>query len=316
MADVVCIGFACIDVMMRGITVDVKEKKAEIQFDDYLSAIVETDLAVGGDAGNEAICMAKLGVNVQLIAGIGRDVPGRFLSLLAQEQGVDMSRAIVHPTAKTGVYTNLLQEVGERFYLSETTSPSRDFMPDLSAISDAKIVTLGSLFIPPLLNVEKALSIVKAAKSSGAVICADVKQPEVENPLAYYDAVWPYVDFFFPNEIEGRQLTDETHPDKMIDAFLMHGIKTVILKLGQEGCIVATKKTRTRLPALKANVVDTTGAGDAFLAGFCTAYLANESVVDCCKFGSAVSAVVIEAVGATTGLMNRAQINTRLKSAN
>jgi sugar/nucleoside kinase (ribokinase family) len=102
----------------------------------------------------------------------------------------------------------------------------------------------------------------------------------------------------FPNLAEGRLLTGEDDPDAVAGALLAdHPV--VALKLGEEGALIAARDgTRLRLPSVPAEVVDTTGAGDAFCAGFLTAWAANRPLDECARAAVSAAARAVATVGA------------------
>lgn len=308
MADVVCAGFACVDVQMKGFPV--KDNKPDFEFSDYIH-FVQTELSVGGDALNEAMALAKLGCDAQLMTGFGSDNAGMFLRTMVQQSGVDMSPSVQHPTAKTGISTNLLQADGERYGLAEHVSDAAYFDPDIHAFQGARVVTLGSLFYAPFDDPALALRIVCAAKQAGAVVCADVMPPEGKT-LASFAYVLKQIDYFFPNEVEAHMLTGETEPQAIVHKLLSFGIGTVILTLGPKGICVANQSETFTLPSFPVEVVDTTGAGDSFLAGFTAGLLDGKSLRDCCLFATATAACNIGSVGATAGIRDRAQVEACL----
>ncbi|MBA3534201.1 MAG: ribokinase, partial [Ardenticatenales bacterium] len=109
----------------------------------------------------------------------------------------------------------------------------------------------------------------------------------------------PHLDLLLLNEDEGEKVTGEQEPDAMIEALLASGVQSVILKQGEAGCRVEGKLGPLRLPAFPATCVDSTGAGDAFVAALLAALARGNPFVEALHWASAAGAANVEAVGAT-----------------
>ena len=120
---------------------------------------------------------------------------------------------------------------------------------------------------------------------------------------------------FFPNEREaayytgftGRELTEDDFFE-MTEIFRGSGIKNVIIKAGADGCYVNGQEGRFHLPALPVEVVDSTGAGDNFIAGFASELLRGSSCEDALRFANACGGICTTMIGAGTALKHRAQV--------
>lgn len=138
---------------------------------------------------------------------------------------------------------------------------------------------------------------------------ADTKLPNF-NKLSIDDFAdsLPMIDYITPNQDEGRYCTGEDDPGKMTDVFLEKGACNVIIKLGGRGCFFKNQDDELLLPAYGIDVVDATGAGDNFLAGFASEILRGESVREALAFANACGAISATAVGAGTALRDREQV--------
>jgi len=113
----------------------------------------------------------------------------------------------------------------------------------------------------------------------------------------------PYLDIFMPSTNEARYITGKDDPVEMAEVLLEHGVGLAMIKLGEKGAYVKEKNSEGFfIPAYKGKVVDTTGAGDSFVAGFLSRYIKGQSVYDCTVFAIAVATHCISEVGATTGI--------------
>ena len=115
-------------------------------------------------------------------------------------------------------------------------------------------------------------------------------------------AVLPMIDYIFPNDTEAAFLTGiDGSYEEMAEALLEQGIRHVVIKAGEQGIYAAASESGERfmLPALKVPVVDTTGAGDNFVAGFMEGLLRGADFRECCEAGLEAAALSIQHLGAT-----------------
>lgn len=116
------------------------------------------------------------------------------------------------------------------------------------------------------------------------------------------------IDCITPNEDEARYFTGKEEPAEMADVFLGHGVKSVIIKRGAEGCLYKSAEGALSLPAFDIHAVDATGAGDNFVAGFVSEILRGASHADALRFANACGAICTTAVGAGAALQSRSQV--------
>ncbi len=303
MFDVVCIGFGCVDVLVRG--VEVNNDIAAVKFDSAGSYLASVVVSHGGDAMNEAITASKLGSRVKLVIGIGNDDSGKYLISSARQAGVDISDIVILDEKETCVSTNLIQESnGERYYF-RTEEPFVNYSWNNSVIDGARIVSLGSLFIPPFHDADVVRDTLGYAKSIGAVTCADTKLIENADSLKSMLAIFSDIDYFFPNYDEGVKLTGETDPKRIIVKLLDYGVGNVVLKLGGDGCVYGSAKEVVKIRPIASKMIDSTGAGDSFMGAFMAALASGMTPLDCAKFGNVVASRTIREVGASKGIPSR-----------
>ena len=110
------------------------------------------------------------------------------------------------------------------------------------------------------------------------------------------------VDWFLPNESEGRCMTGKARAEEMLEVFAGRGARGVAIKMGAEGAVARKGGEVVRVKALRVDVVDTTGAGDAFNAGFLHAFLAGLPVEACLERGVICGSLSTRQAGALEGL--------------
>ena len=180
-------------------------------------------------------------------------------------------------------------------------SPSRIQVSGTSAPARPKVISLASLFRAPFDTPEKIRDIVSEAKKSGAVICADTKLPTFRTiQLSEIADILPMIDYIFPNEREAAfysgygpeaagNRTDMIYSE-IADVFLGYGVKHVVVKAGPDGCYAKDTGGFFHIPALPVKAVNTTGAGDHFVAGFISALLDGNGFRECCISGTGCAA--------------------------
>ena len=255
----------------------------------------------GGSAANFSLACARLGSGVQLFGKVGDDVFGTYVLVELDENGVDTENVSL-TNKKTGMTFAMLQGAERSFitFRGENATYSLDDIP--VANIDAEIVHLPSYFLLDGLQ-RHYVTLIDLLHAAGLKVSFDTGWDprgfthETVGPL--HD-ILPLVDVFLPNIDEARGilgLGPAVGPDRAAEALLKMGVKTAVVKMGEGGCWVADKNTSGFIPAFKVDVVDTTGAGDNFAAGFITAYIGGKSVREAAVIGSATAALKIEGIG-------------------
>ena len=275
------------------------------------------EMSFGGDALNEAVALSRLGKKVQWVSNVGDDDAGKKILSYATENGVDVSGVKVAADLATSITIVLVEKSGERFFLTNPQGSMRKLAEeDISPHVDnmGEIVCLASMFISKVLDIAAAERIFKKIKAAGKILAFDMKYPHYGETLQDMAGMLSNADYFFPNEDELATLTGETDIYKNIDALLNYGLKCAVVKRGGKGCIIATKETQIEIPAYHVEkVIDTTGAGDCFAAGFLYALSEGWSLEDCGKFACAVASCSVEEVGAVAGVTSLEKVMRRFK---
>ena len=300
--DLICVGIALIDAIIRGFDpnpVSASGYRAE-----------SCSLNVGGEAVNQSMAAAKLGLRTGIVCALGEDMAGEMIIQALSCSGVDCGRIIRSKDHPTPVTTMFVHADGSR--KSITNSSHRfQFHPEDKAerFSDARALMLGSLFRAPFDDPRIIFYVLSAAKASGQIVFADTKLPNgrVLRLEDLRDSL-PLIDYLTPNEDEARWFSGKESPDDMADVFLNCGVRNVIIKLGAKGCLFRNAQERILLPACDIRAVDATGAGDNFLAGFASETLRGASHGDALRFANACGAICATAVGACTALRSRDQV--------
>ncbi len=307
--DVVIVGAAITDLQIRPVTTDIARQASW-----PAEQMVWT---TGGDALNEATILTRLGHSVRLISCTGTDAPARMILDHCARNGIDTSWIRQDPAKTTAINVGLIWEDGERTFINNRNGSLWTFGPedvDLSAVSDARILSFASFFNTPRLDRSFLLPLFRQARDQGMIICADMVASKRGETLEDLRDVLPLVDFFFPNYPEASALTGKSDPGEIADALHGLGVKNVILKIGSRGCLVRNADSRFVVPAYPhAACIDTTGAGDNFASGFLCGLLEGMSLRECAQMANCTASIAIEHVGATTGVTDRTLLDARYR---
>ena len=273
----------------------------------------------GGDALNESIILSRLGHRVHLISRIGADMAGEMILGLCQREGIDTSGIQKVDGIDTGVNVVLVEENGERSFITSVGGSLRKQEPTdvvIPKLPKARILMLASIFTYPAFTADEMVRIFREAKEAGYLVCADMTKCKNKETLSDIAPALKFVDYIFPNLEEAAMVSGLTDPGEIVKAFLAAGVGTIVLKLGKEGCLIGTLRENTvdtvLVPAVPdAQVVDTTGAGDTFAAAFLSGLLEGKSPKECAAFANRAAAVTISEFGATTALKGREQITVQ-----
>jgi len=299
---VVVLGIVCADVIARPVN--------SMPGRGLLVPVDQLELHTGGCATNVGIDLARLGVACSVLGKIGRDGFGDFVLHTLEQEGVDtrgLRRADGVQTAATVV---LVGPDGERSFLhclgANATFVAEDVNMELVRSADILVVA-GSLLMPKL-DGESTAEILRTARECGAVTLLDTAWDASGRWMKSIDICLPFCDYFLPSEAEAAMLSGVTEPEAMATSFVAHGARNVIIKLGDKGCLLRTEDgviEHVAAPAI--SVVDTTGAGDAFVAGFTAGLVHGWNASRCTHIAVTVGAMCVTATGASSGVRSFAE---------
>jgi len=264
---------------------------------------------VGGDAANVAIALSRLGADTVFSGLRGKDLYGEFLAGSLKEAGVDIRGLREHPVMGTGVTHILIEPGGERHFVvyKEKINDALDYSflsEDLIAESD--IVYLGSCMSLKAMDNGGTAELFKKAKSLGKITITDFgANVEMRGDywLKQFDPVLRNCDILMPSLGEARALTGKQELPEIRETLSVYGIKTLVVKMGEQGCYLTDFKDEWNIPTFgEFKPVDTTGAGDCFVAGFIRGIIEGWTSQAAAVFASCVASHNITRVGATAGV--------------
>ena len=294
--DVLCVGQLVADILAKPVD--------EINFNIDTKRVGHISLKNGGDCLNTAIDLAILGNSVGFAGLVGDDSFGEYLLKTIKDYGIDARGLRILPQTSTSAVIVLINDKGERTFLySGGTNDLFSFEHvDTALIDECKVVHVGGTFLLPSFDGDGAARVFQLAHSKNKLTSMDVTWDTTGRWLSVIRPCLAHLDFFMPSYKEAKEITGNENPEKIAVFLRNEGVKFVIIKLGENGCYVLGPDGGFYHKAYDVEVVDTTGAGDSFVAGFLTGVVKNWDLRRCAQFASAVSAHCIQYLGATTGI--------------
>lgn len=298
MFDVACVGILVADAISR--TVDGLPESGKLQLVDKI------ELYTGGCAVNAAIDMARLGLNAAVIGKIGNDGFGKFMTAALREEGVNAEGLRVDDTAGTSASIVAVDSGGERSFLHCLGANAEFGIDDIdyNIIKNSRMVFVAGTMLMPRFDGAQCAQFLKKVKEIGKYTVLDTAWDSRGRWMNVLGPCMKYIDLFIPSIEEAAMLSGREKPEEAADVFLSMGVKTAVIKLGKEGCFIKNSYgEKYQIPTYsKINAVDTTGAGDSFVAGFLTGLTKGWNLYECGKFANAVGTHCIMAAGASTGI--------------
>jgi sugar/nucleoside kinase (ribokinase family) len=263
-------------------------------------------LQIGGCAANFVIDLAKLGLKSTIIGKIGDDNFGKFILETLNSENVDATGLKIDKNVSTSASMVMISGDGERSILHSFGANAKFGFSDinLDVIKNSKILLIAGTFLMPDFDGEGTQKLLKYAKEHNVLCCMDTAWDSKGQWMKKIESSMQYLDWFMPSYDEAREMSSKTDPEEIAQFFHSLGVKNVIIKLGNKGCFVKPGNEKGyRVPAFeKVQVIDTSGAGDSFCAGFITGLYKGWDIAECAKFANAVGAHCIMQIGTTTGI--------------
>lgn len=303
MFDVACVGILVADVVAR--TVRTLPEAGKLTLTDHL------DLHTGGCAASSAIDMARLGLRTAVSGKIGADGFGAYMRQALRANGVEDAFVMDDPKEGTSASVVLVDAQGERSFLhclgANGTFTDSD-VPD-ALLSSSSIVFVAGTMLMPSFDGEPCARVLQRARRLNKATALDTAWDSKGRWMDILRPCMSHLDFFLPSYDEAVELSGEHDPERIAQLFLDMGVGTVVIKLGPEGCLVQNRDISSRVPGYAVpHVMDTTGAGDAFCAGFLTGVVQGRPLEICGKMGNAVGALCVSGVGASSGIRSMDQV--------
>jgi ribokinase len=307
MPDVVVLGDTNVDVIGHFASYPAKGQDALAHSSEF---------HCGGSAANTAVALARMGLEVSLISRVGAD-PWVWNALNRLEKaGVLLAGLQRDPEAMTGLMYVIVTPDGERTILGHRganvfTNPNQIREED---IRDARLFHLSGYALLADPQHSAALLALEIACRHGLTMTLDPGMSVPQPVLDEMRALLPVFNILLPNLSEAQRLTGLTLPEDCAGALLAAGVEVVALKLGQDGCLVASREAQFHMPGFVVEALDTTGAGDLFAAGFIAGFLGDQDWPCTAVLANAMGAMAAARVGAEIPLLMGQQLLDLLHS--
>lgn len=298
--DVLVIGTTCLDVKARPL--------APVQ--PGISNPASIRLSPGGTARNVAENLARLGVRVALLSAVGNDLAGQRLMEHTSLAGVDVSRVIYSPDYSTGIYLALYTQEEQHGYLLDDVAQLKAATPEYinnykNLFRHAKMVMLDGN-----LDTETIAAALALAKRFGVPVGVDPATVR----RAY--ALRPYISEFSmitPNVTEAQALCDcsiskEGDALEAARGMVAQGVDIAIITMADQGLVYATSEANGHIPAIRCEVKDWTGAGDALSAAVIYGLINEMPVDDCMRLGVAAATLTLKSAESVNPEMSLEQL--------
>jgi len=261
--------------------------------------IIDFQEACGGSAANAVVGLARLGLKTGFIGKVANDREGRLLLDDFKKENVDTSGIIVSEGGRSGVVMGYVDQRGERaLYVDPGVNNSLEFDEiNLEYASRTKFLHLTSFVGEKPFQAQKKL----VKKLPDVKISIDPGALYAKKGLTPLRPIIRRTFVAFPNGIELKLLTGQDYK-KGSEILMKEGVSIVAVKLGKKGCYVTDGRESHLIKPYKVSIVDTTGAGDAFCAGFLCGLIENKDLYECGRLGNFVASRCITKIGARTGL--------------
>lgn len=306
MSDIACIGICTVDAIGR--TINEYPSPGGLRlFDDLV-------ITTGGNAVNCSIALARMGIACDLVIKVGDDMLGRFVLAEAQRYGISTEGVIRDTSGTTTPFTFVcVHGDGQRSFLHTmgTNATLRYEEIDMTLVRRAKFCFVTGTMIMTALDGEPTAKLLREARTAGATTLLDTVYVEAaSNWATAVEPCLPHLDYFIPSEPEAAAITGQADPARMADCLQAKGCRNVVIKMGPAGAFWReTTGRQGHCPAFAVpKVVDTTGAGDCWSAGFLAGLSRGETLAEAVDLGNATAAFNVQAVGASTGIPSLPEI--------
>ncbi len=284
-----CVGQMVADIIAKGVR-RIPEKGVA----DFIESVT---MKTGGCALTCAVVMDRLKAEVAIFGLLGEDPQGKFILDSISGTGIDLRGVRRSANVSTTTSVIVTDARGERSFLYAPGSVEAFGAGDI----DMDLLEACDLWHFPGVSKLTSLdlrSLLKRGKELGKILTMDT---DYDATGRWYENIAPYLeylDYFLPSYDEAQRIAALSDPVEIAKFFLDKGVGHVVVKLGPEGCLGMDARDFIEIPGYTVPCVDTTGAGDSFLAGFLVGVTRQWDLKHCCRFANACGALSVMEIGA------------------
>ena len=303
--DVSVVGLYILDVLGRPVTA--------IPEGGGVDFIEEIRLTVAGTAGGTVVDLAKLGLSCQAVGAVGSDEKADFVIARMEQFGIDCANMARVEGVDTSATILNVRPDGERPALhargaSDHFEVTADMLP---RVLDCRFLHLGGTGLLAKMDGDPSRALLQAAKEAGCVTTWDLVGAGPDT-WEFVEPLLPHIDYFIPSIEEAEILSGIKGLEENIRFFQDRGVTCPVLTLGGDGAMVAMGEERIHVPVYDIEVIDTTGCGDAFTAGFIAGLADGRELAECAHLGTASASLVAGGLGSDAGIVDRAQVEAAM----
>lgn len=303
---VIGIGSALVDILTQIDNDDIlKElnipKGSMMLVDEKSSAVIgkrlekhESSMAPGGSAANTIHGLAKLGIEAGFISYVGNDDTGKFFEDSMNSVGV--KPFLFHTETASGTARTIISRDGERTF---ATNLGASLELNENVITAELFKNWDYCYVEGYLIANRPLfkKTIITAKESGCKVVLDLASYNVvEENRDFLNELLPQVDIIFANEEEAKSLTNSSAEESL--EYIASKVETAIVKVGKRGSLIKRGEERATIGCNKVEVIDTTGAGDMYAAGFLYGLINGYDLERCGTIGNHLAESIIQVIGA------------------
>jgi 2-dehydro-3-deoxygluconokinase len=281
-----------------------------------LAEVGQFSVGWGGDTSNFAIAVSRAGGRAGYLTRLGDDEFGESFLRLWSSEGVDTAYVVKDPSSFTGIY--FISRKGSKHFFtyfrknSAASLMTPDFLPK-AYIAGAKLLHVSGISQGISAGAcDTVFAAIGMAKAAGVLVSYDPNfRPRlwpVERARAVIHETFRQADLVFPSIEDARLLTGMSEAEEIARVYLAMGPKAVVMKLGGDGALLATKEGIRRFPPFRVPSIDMSGAGDTFDGAFVVGYLSGWPLDQCVRFANAAAALTTTGLGCVTPVPRREQI--------
>jgi sugar/nucleoside kinase (ribokinase family) len=264
--------------------------------------VEEIRITAAGPAGGTALTLAKLGAEVRCAGAIGTDALGDVMLDLLRRYGVDPTLLLRREGVQTSASVLPIRPDGSRpaFHVIGANATYSSADAPWEAIEAATHLHLGA---PEFMGGEEAAKILAFAREHGVITSADILAPgeQAAQILDWIAPALPHLDYLLPNDEQVRGLSGAEDLAEGCRALVARGVGCVVATAGADGALIVDAESAESVPAFAIDVVDTTGCGDAFSAGFLRGLSLGRTRREAAVLGCAAAALVALGLGSDHG---------------
>jgi ribokinase len=266
----------------------------------------------GGKGSNQMIAAHRAGAKIDIITKLGDDPFGREAIDFFKSEKVNTEHILLDQERATGIALICVDESTKQNQILVVPGACNHITPDDIAKVKPMIERADILLMQFEINEDALRSVMEIAKNAGVKV--------VLNPAPARESLRDILvraDIITPNEHEaetfcGVKINHEADAKVACDAFHQMGIPSVVITMGDKGVFVSEAGKQSMVPARKVQVVDTTGAGDAFNGGFITALAEGRDLIEAAAFGNALASLSVQKFGTAPSMPMRQDIDAVL----